>query len=298
MAAMNTTLDQWEALYAVVQWGGFGPAAAHLNRSQSTISYAIRRLQEQIGIRIFELVGRRARLTESGRALLADVAPLLSGFVSLEGRARALASGGENQIGLAVDSIYPNERLFRALAEFTRLYPHVRLKVRQGVFMSSADAFATHGANLCITGFMPREYFSKPILDIRLLAVARANHPLLQKDRPLTRFDLMQHLMVVIEGTEGPTPRRQPRSPSQRYLAVNNIDAGIDAVRSGLCFGWLPVCRIGSYMRSGEIIPLPLPLGGERISRLYLVYADMDSAGRENSALASLLGADRDPEVM
>jgi DNA-binding transcriptional LysR family regulator len=295
---MNTTLDQWEALHAVVQWGGFGPAAAHLNRSQSTISYAIRRLQNQIGIRIFELVGRRARLTESGRALLADVAPLLSGFVSLEGRARALASGGKNQISLAVDSIYPNERLFRALAEFTRLYPHVRLKVRQGVFMSSADAFATDGAHLCITGLVPREYFSKPILDIRLLAVAHANHPLLQKDRQLTRFDLMQHLMVVIEGTEGPAPRRQPQSPSQRYLAVNNIEAGIDAVRSGLCFGWLPICRIGSDMRSGEIIPLRLPLGGERISRLYLVYADMDSAGQENSALASLLGADRGPEVI
>jgi hypothetical protein len=36
--AMNTTLDQWEALRAVVQLGGFAGAAAHLNRSQSTIS--------------------------------------------------------------------------------------------------------------------------------------------------------------------------------------------------------------------------------------------------------------------
>jgi DNA-binding transcriptional LysR family regulator len=295
---MKTTLDQWEALHAVVQWGGFGPAAAHLNRSQSTISYAIHRLQEQIGIRVFELVGRRARLTESGQALLAEVEPLLSGFVSLEGRARALASGGESEIGLAVDSIYPNERLFSALAEFTRLYPHVRLKLHQGVLMSSADAFATHGAHLCITGLMPREYFSKPILDIRLLAVARANHTLLQKDRQLTGIDLIQHSMVVIEGTEGPAPRRQPQSPSQRYLRVDSIEAGIEAVRSGLCFGWLPIYRIRPYLSSGEMIPLRLPVGGERIRRMSLVYANMDSTGQEKSALANLLGANRDPRVV
>jgi DNA-binding transcriptional LysR family regulator len=295
---MNTSLDQWEALHAVVQWGGFGPAAAHLNRSQSTISYAIRRLQEQIGIRVFELVGRKARLTEAGRALLAEVEPLLAGFVSLEGRARALASGGESEIGLAVDSLYPNERLFWALAEFTRLHPHVRLKLHQGVFMSSANAFATHGAHLCITGLTPREYFSKPILDIRLLAVARANHTLLQKDRQLTGVDLIQHVMVVIEGTEGPAPRRQPRSPSQRYLGVDSIEAGIDAVRSGLCFGWLPIYRIRPYLSSGEMIPLRLPVGGERIRRMSLVYANMDSTGQEKSALANLLGASRGLEVI
>jgi DNA-binding transcriptional LysR family regulator len=295
---MKTTLDQWEALHAVVQWGGFGPAAAHLNRSQSTISYAIRRLQDQIGIRVFELVGRRARLTESGRALLAEVEPLLSGFVSLEGRARALASGGESEIGLAVDSLFPSERLFGALAEFARLYPHVRVKLHQSVFMSSADAFATHGAHLCITGLMPREYFSKPILDIRLLAVARANHTLLQEDRQLTTVDLIQHVMVVIGRTEGPAPRRQPRSHFQRYLAVDSIEAGMDAVCSGLCFGWLPIYRIRPYLSSGEMIPLRLPVGGERIRRMSLVYADMGSTGQEKSALAELLGANRDLEVV
>jgi len=41
---MNTTLDEWEILHAVVQLGGFAQAAEQLNRSQSTISYAIARL--------------------------------------------------------------------------------------------------------------------------------------------------------------------------------------------------------------------------------------------------------------
>ena len=296
---MNTTLDQWEALRAVVQWGGFAQAAAHLNRSQSTVSYALARLQEQIGIRVFELVGRKARLTESGRALLADVEPLLSGLSSLEERARALASGGESQVCLAVDSIYPNERLFSALAKFTRLYPHVRLKLFQSAFLSTTDAFATQGAHLCIaTGPMLRDYFSQPILDIRFLAVARADHPLHQRSRQLTRTDLIQHLGMIIEGTEGPTPRTQARTHFQRYFPVNTIEAGIEAVCSGLCFGWLPIYRIQPYLSSGELVRLQLPAGGERRGSLYLVNFDLGSTGQGISALANLLGANRGLEVI
>ena len=70
---MNTTLDEWEILQCVVQLGGFAPAASHLNRSQSTISYAIARLQERLGIRLFELQGRKACLTEAGRAAFATL---------------------------------------------------------------------------------------------------------------------------------------------------------------------------------------------------------------------------------
>ncbi len=95
---MKTTLDEWEILQAVVQLGGFAPAAEQLNRSQSTISYAISRLQERLGVKLFEQRGRKAHLTETGRALLADADPHLAGFHQVEQRARSLASGGQTEI--------------------------------------------------------------------------------------------------------------------------------------------------------------------------------------------------------
>jgi hypothetical protein len=87
---MSTTLDAWEILQTVVQLGGFAPAAEKLNRPQSTISYAIGRLQDQLGIRLFEIQGRKAQLTEVGRALLADAEPHLSCFHQIEQRAPAV----------------------------------------------------------------------------------------------------------------------------------------------------------------------------------------------------------------
>jgi DNA-binding transcriptional LysR family regulator len=118
---MDTTLDAWEILQTVVQLGGFAPAAQKLNRSQSTISYAIGRLQQQLGVRLFEIHGRKAQLTEVGRALLADAEPHLAGFHQLEQRAHLMASGSASEVRLSVDSLFPDDRLFAAPARLFSL---------------------------------------------------------------------------------------------------------------------------------------------------------------------------------
>ncbi len=295
---MNTTLDEWEILHAVVQLGGFAPAAEQLNRSQSTISYAIARLQEQLGIKMLELKGRKAHLTEAGRVLLADAEPHLAGFHQLEQRAKSLASGGESEIRLSVDSIFPNDRLFAALAEFSRRFPYVHPKLRQATFLSADSEFSAQNAHLCIAGLVSREYYIKPILEITMLAVARVGHPLHSLLQPLSRIDLIPHTIVTIEGLASGVAKRQPRNPAQRFISVTTIQAAIDAVRSGLCFGWLPVYRIQPYLDSGELLPLRMPVGGARGVRLNLVCRDLSPRLRELNALAELLGMNRDLELI
>jgi len=295
---MKSTIDQWEVLEAVVQLGSFAAAASKMNRSQSTISYAISRLQDQFKVPLLELKGRKAHLTEAGKALLADAEPLLLGFRALEQRSVSLAAGGETQIAISVDSVYPDDRLFTILAEFTRLYPHVHARLHRGTFLSSIHEFSNFGADLCVVGIPSREYLTKPILDIRIKAVARPDHPLAAAKRLLTRMDLVQQLAVIIEGASSPEPKRQPHVPSQRHLAVTSIESAIEAVRSGMCFGWLPVHRISSYLESGELVGLRLPMGGERFSRVYLVLKEFDSTSREKNHLTELFGANREIEVL
>jgi DNA-binding transcriptional LysR family regulator len=151
---------------------------------------------------------------------------------------------------------------------------------------------------LCITGLPAREHFVKPILDVRMRAVARPDHPLHAVTRQLTRTDLIQRLAVIIEGTLGPEPTRQPHASSQRFMAVNTFEAAIEAVRSGMCFGWLPVYRIQPLLQSGELVPLRMPIGGERFARLFLVVKDVDSLSREKNYISDLLGANRELEVV
>lgn len=295
---MNTTLDEWEILHAVVQLGGFAAAAEQLHRSQSTVSYAVARLQEKLGVRLFELKGRRAQLTEAGRVLLADVEPHLAGFHQLEQRALSLASGGQSEIRLSVDSIFPNDRLFVALQDFTQLFPYVHLKLRQTTFLSSDAEFSGHNAHLCISGLISREYFVHPILEIKMVAVAHRDHPLHLLKRQVTRTDMVQHTLAIIEGVGSGNDKRQPRGPAQRFLPVSTIEAAIDAVHSGLCFGWLPAFRIRHLLDSGVLLPLSMPAGSTRQVRLNLVCHDPGSSSRELLAMANLLGMNRDLQVI
>lgn len=295
---MDTTLDAWEILQTVVQLGGFAPAAKKLNRSQSTISYAIGRLQEQLGVRLFEIHGRKAQLTEAGRVLLADVQPHLAGFHELEQRARVMASGGASEVRISVDSIFPDDRLFEALATFSRSFPHVRLKLRQGTFLSADSESSLHNAQICVTGLISRELHVKPVLVIGMIAVVRFDHALLKLRRRLSRSDLMQHILVTIESAASGSLKQQPRLPTQRVLPVSTIESAIAAVRSGLCFGWLPQYRIQPELDNGELVALPLPAGKTRDVRLNLVCRDLGGSNCEANTLAELLGMSREPDFI
>ena len=66
MKAPRVTLDQWRTLQAVVDQGGFAQAADVLHRSQSSVSYTVARMQEQLGVPLLRIDGRKAVLLERG----------------------------------------------------------------------------------------------------------------------------------------------------------------------------------------------------------------------------------------
>ena len=106
MKAPRVTLDQWRTLQAVVDHGGFAQAAAALHRSQSSVSYTVARMQEQLGVPLLEIVGRRAVLTDAGAALLRRSRHLVQQAQQLEELARNMDQGWEAEVQLVVDAAY------------------------------------------------------------------------------------------------------------------------------------------------------------------------------------------------
>ena len=64
--APRISLEQWRALQAVVEAGGYAQAALALHKSQSAITYAVQKIESQLQIKIFALKGRKAGLTDGG----------------------------------------------------------------------------------------------------------------------------------------------------------------------------------------------------------------------------------------
>jgi DNA-binding transcriptional LysR family regulator len=122
----KTTLEQWRMLQAVVEHGGFAQASQAIHKSQSTINHAVHKLQNQLGLPLLEVVGRKAQLTEAGALMLRRAGQLLDQARQLEEVAVSLSSGTEAEVGIAVDEVFPYPCLARALQALSLDYPNTR----------------------------------------------------------------------------------------------------------------------------------------------------------------------------
>ena len=81
---LKTTLDQWLTLHAIERSGSIQAAATEMNKSHTTLIYAVKKLEEQLGIALIEVQGRRAVLTEEGQSLLRRANAMLEHARELE----------------------------------------------------------------------------------------------------------------------------------------------------------------------------------------------------------------------
>ncbi len=68
---LKTTLEQWQTLQAIEQAGSIQSAAVMLNKSHTTLIYSVKKLEDQLGIKLIEVKGRKGTgLTEHGQTIL------------------------------------------------------------------------------------------------------------------------------------------------------------------------------------------------------------------------------------
>ena len=91
MAAPRITIDQWTALVSVVESGSYAKAAERLHKSQSTLTYAIQQVERLLGVKLFEIQGRKAALTPTGQLLYRRGKTLVDDAERLERAAGELA---------------------------------------------------------------------------------------------------------------------------------------------------------------------------------------------------------------
>jgi DNA-binding transcriptional LysR family regulator len=300
MKIPRTTLEQWRVLQAIVEYGGFAQAAEALHRSQSSISYTVGRLQEQLGVTLLEIHGRRAKLTEAGEALLRHAGELLDEALKLEQLARSLNQGWEAEIRLVVDALFPTPLLLRILKEFAPLSPHTRVLLREAVLSGADEALATGLADLVIGGRVPPGFLGDHVLDVELVAVAHPDHPLHRLGRVLDADDLSRELHIVVSDSGLQAPRDAGWLGATRRWTVTSPEKRIALLCAGLGFGWIPRHLIREPLASGRLKPLPLREGQRRREPLYLIFARPQLAGPATRRLGELIRAcvaeNADPE--
>jgi DNA-binding transcriptional LysR family regulator len=288
MAQPHITLDQWAALVAVVEAGGYAQASTRLHRTQSTVTYTIKKLEDLLGVKVFELQGRKAVLTAAGQVLYRRGKALVDEAVRLEQVAGGLARGWEAEVRLAVDTIFPTWLLLECLAEFGAEHPQTRIEVHETVLGGTEEALTGGSVDFVIGSLVPGGFLSDPLMQVRFVCAAAPGHPLHAMGRSLALEDLRRHRHLVVRDSGARRSRTGGWLNEQRWT-VSNKATSIRAACMGLGYAWYAEENIRDELRSGALKPLPLTEGAERYVTLYLVYADRDTAGPGVRRLTEIL---------
>ena len=256
------TLDALQLIDAIARRGSFAGAAEELGRVPSAVTYAVRRLEGDLDVLLFDRRGYRARLTPAGEELLREGRHLLAAADELAQRVRRVASGWEQELTLALDNLIPFARLIPLLDEFMRVAP-TQLKITDEVLGGTWDALMSGRADLAIGAIqegpepsrLGAGYRAEPLGSVSFVFAVAPSHPLAAVGSPLPAGELRKYRQVVVADT---SQRMAPRAAGLLGLAdvltVPTLAAKIAAQKAGLGCGFLPAHLVRDALARGELI--------------------------------------------
>src|SRR6266852_9706990 len=134
------TLEQWQALVAVVDAGGYAQAAERLHKSQSSVTYLVQKLESLLEVKAFEIKGRKAALTPAGQLLYRRARVLLEEAAGIEKAAKSASAGWEAEIRIAAEMIFPAWLLLKCFDKLNAESPHTRIEYIESVIAGTNEA--------------------------------------------------------------------------------------------------------------------------------------------------------------
>lgn len=165
---------------AVDQHGSLTAAAEQLNLTQSALSHAVRKLEDQLGVALWIREGRRLRPTQAGDYLLSVANRLLPQLTHAEARLRQFAQGERGTLRIGIECHPCYQWLLKVVAPYLAAWPDVDVDVRQEFQFGGIGALFAHEIDLLVT---PDPLFEtglkfEPVFDYELVLALGAGHPL------------------------------------------------------------------------------------------------------------------------
>ncbi|WMR47204.1 LysR family transcriptional regulator [Stenotrophomonas maltophilia] len=242
---LKLSLDALQILDAIDRRGSFAGAGKALHKVPSTISYTVAKLEEDLGVQLFDRVGPRAEPTEAGRALLDEGRHLLRAARELELRVRRVASGWETELTLAVDSVFPTWLLGPDIAAFREAEAPTRLRLIGEALSGTWEALLDRRADLLVgapgEGPSGGGYVVEPLGTVEFVFAVAPGHPLAAVPGVLGREQLVEHCAIAVsDSARRLLPRTVGLLMGQEMLTVPDMASKLKLQCEGVGFGFLP----------------------------------------------------------
>jgi DNA-binding transcriptional LysR family regulator len=251
----------------------FSVAARRLHRTQPAVSQAIRRLEDELGDRLFDRSSRNGTLTEAGTLLLEHTTRLLRMAAEAEAAVREL-----QQIRRGRVVIGANEAAVHSLLPFVKSYaaahPHVSVEVRRVPSRRIAEELLDRSIDFGVMTFQPAERGLQSIAlgDDELVMLAHPEHPLAERKR--VSMEEVGRQVVIAHNDPSPTRDRVLRLYERKHASINirislpSLDGIKRAVEMGVGVAVLPRRCALTEIERGDLVAVKVPeLRGRRVVR-------------------------------
>ncbi|PJI99408.1 DNA-binding transcriptional LysR family regulator [Acidovorax sp. 69] len=257
---LKLTLEAIETIDAIARHGSFAGASERLHKVPSTISYAVSKLEEQLGLALFTRNGPRVTLTPAGHEMVKEGRWLLAAAGQLESRMRQIATGFESELRLMHDSLIPTSAFNPDICAFEDLNCGTRLRITSEALTGTWEALREARADIVVAageGPAGGGYKAVAVGTLAFAFCVTATHPLAQLQRPLTRADLLDHTAVVVgDGARLLNDRTVGLLSGQRRITVPSMQAKIAAQAAGLGHGFVPRACVRVELETGILVEL------------------------------------------
>ena len=288
-------LKQLEHLLAVAEAGSFSRAAERLYLTQSALSRSIRLLEEDLGARLLDRMGKRTELTPLGLTVASRARRILFESGELRRSAELLTQGDRGSISIGLGSGPGVMLMTPLLAHVAQHYPQLRLDVMRGSPEAHLALLRQRRLDALVVdtrGIVPAaDLRIEPISEMRAGFICRRGHPLAQAGRPArfaevaayplaSTFLAADTVRIVVDhfGVEA-----DPQSAMR--LRCDEIGSVLEAVRvsDAVFLGIVGAARVG--IAAGELTELPTdpPL------RSHALFAMVTLTGRTEAPAMALV---------
>jgi LysR family transcriptional regulator, regulator for metE and metH len=265
----------------VERTGTLTAAAEVLCVTQSALSHAMKKLEDQLGTQIWLREGRTLRLTQAGEYLLAVANRMLPQLELAEQRVRQFAAGerGTLRIGMECHPCY--QWLLKVVSPYLAAWPDVDVDVKQKFQFGGIGALFGYEIDLLVTPdplFKPGLHF-EPVFDYEQVLVVNRGHPLANaayaKPQQLTSETLITY-PVDIERLDIYTQFLMPAGISpRRHKCIETTDIMLQMVASGRGVAALPRWLVEEYAERLDVVPVQLGKKGVA-KQIYLGARDSE----------------------
>jgi DNA-binding transcriptional LysR family regulator len=248
------------AFLAVAKERSFTRAAKRLEVSPSALSHAIRRLEEQIGVRLLSRTTRSVAPTEAGEQLLASLGPALGEIRGALDRISGLRERPAGRVRLLVPRLAAMTVLAPKLGQFARDYPDVVLDV--STQDSQVDLVAAgFDAGIHLGEFIERDMVAVRVSEVRRPAIVGSPAYFASHPKPRSPHDLTAHRCINFRhGSAGIYRWEFDKGNQSLAVAVNgplivdDVDLVTRAAIDGVGLAFMSEDRAAPHLTSGALV--------------------------------------------